>query len=95
MNGLNLVLKTSKNPALRCSLLKVNDSYLTLSKNSSSVTAKSANSQVSTKSSDSLPANAENLPVQKKKLSPFVGSTSVGEFITARSDDLVNWARKG
>ena len=95
MNGVKYILKSSKNPVFRCSILKVNDSYLTLCKYSTSVSKKASNDQLTNKSSDSLPSETDNLPVKKRSLTPFVGSTSVGEFVTARSDDLINWARKG
>ena len=95
VNGLSVILKTTKSPVIRCSLVrKVNDSYLTLSKHSSSLSKKTDDS-VATKSSEQLPATETNLPVKKLPITPFLGSTSVGEFVVARSDDLVNWARRG
>ncbi|KAK4337128.1 hypothetical protein RND71_043887 [Anisodus tanguticus] len=63
---------------------RFNESYLTLSK-------------YSTTSSPVKADQSSNTPdvVNKKSITPFVNSTSVGEFVVARSDDLVNWARRG
>ena len=94
MNGLYLILKAGKHPVLRCKLIKANDSYLTLCKHSSSLSNKSGDT-VATKSEDQLPSTDINLPVKKRPITPFIGTQSPGEFVVARSDDLVNWARRG
>lgn len=94
MNGISLILKAGKQPLLRCKLLQVNDSYLTLSKHGSSLSQKGPDS-VANKQADQVPSTEANLPVKKRPLTPFVGSQSIGEFVVARSDDLINWARRG
>ena len=50
---------------------------------------------MATNSDDQVPSTEASLPVKKRPITPFVGSKSLGEFVVARSDDLLNWARRG
>ena len=95
MNGINLILRSSAKNQILCgsSLIKNNDLNLTLYRHSSSLKKKGEDS-IANKSPDQLPSTETNLPVKKVPITPFVGTSSVGEFVVARSDDLLNWARR-